>query len=95
MVEACRELLEVGGATAATFGAVVDLLGMTRCSRDSSRVATELPLMLASAEGVAGCADFAVAIGLGAVWFGEDVTRSSTNAPPTATAMIVPKAMPK
>ena len=92
VVEAFRELLEVDGAIVATFGAVVDLPGMTR---DSSRVATELPLMLASAEGVAGCAGFAVAIGLGAVWFGEDVTRSSTNAPPTATAMIVPKAMPK
>ena len=107
-IGACREVLGLDGATVATFfGGSVDLAGAAACGRDSTGalgidgalsanvVPEVLPCVLVSATVASGFTGVALALDAVAGLFGDEVVRSSTNAPTTTTAVITPNTMPK
>lgn len=85
---AFREGLGLEGAAVATFiGGSLDLAG--------GASAEVLPFVLVSATFASDFTGVAVARDAVAGLSGDDVARSSTNAPPITTAVIAPNAMPK
>lgn len=107
---AFRGVLALDGAAVATFfGGSVELASAVACRRDSTGalgidgtlpasanvVAEVLPFVLVSATFASDFTGVALALEAVAGLFGDEVTRSSTNAPPITTAVIAPNAMPK
>ena len=103
------ETVGLAGEVATTFFAgSVDVAGAAACGRDSTGalgigalpasgnvVAEVLLVVVASATVASDFTVVALALDSVAGLFGDEVTRSSTSAPPTTTAMITPNAMPK